>query len=249
MSDQIRLLSNHIESRNITRRLKVNINKLAYSNNYLFVNNSSMKQKSALHIGLGHGHDTILSLLNNDINTAVGVDPFIESDGNGDSDYSGLLQLRDEMNLTERLQVFRLSIQDYLKKNDKKFDLIIINDVLHHMFVTKKRLDKSSLFLEAVGFFSKLKNASHDSTVLVVSDRIRHGFRPMLITIGLSKSETDYSTKQSARQWTKAIEKSGWKLFHTVNYIPYPLKKYTFFFQNRIFKHIICDKYYLYFNS
>ncbi len=241
-------LAKIILKRSKHRDLDVNISKLDYGNFCMFKYLPTAVNSDVLYVGVGHGHDAILAILTGRIHYAVGVDPYIESDGNGDEDYNTLLNLISHFDLSEKFIIERMAIEPYLDRNEKAFDVIVMNDVLHHIFVSKEKLSKSPLFDPARRLFANIEKALKPHGTLIVSDRERNGLRQLLVNCGLLKSNNDYSTKQSHNEWNKAAT-AYWQLKKIKNYVPSALQDIEWIFQNAIGRYTICDKYFLYYEK
>ena len=154
---QFEQLKNYIEKRktrsnNKGRALSISINKMEYSNR-VSLGNYNKKFDNALFVGVGHGHDVLMHLINGYIKKADGVDPYFALDGNDDLDYSNLINLTQDLGLSDRLTIYKKTIQTYLDNCKKNYDLIVLPDVLHHIFVTEKLLNHSEWFDECVDLF------------------------------------------------------------------------------------------------
>jgi len=243
------LLEKHISRRAAHRSLTVNLTKMRYVQTSLFSMVPEDNRKRALYVGVGHGHDATLALLSEMVEEVIGVDPFIETDGNGDEDYRALLELIDELELNNSFTVERKTIQDYLATCNKTFDLIIVSDALHHIFVTTDLLSHSELFADAVSLFSDLYRVSNKSGMMVISEVEKYGLRPWLNRTGVLKGNIDFSTKQPSCEWKKAAEKASWKLCNVRNYIPYQLRFFTFLGSGFLSRHTFCNGVILYFSA
>lgn len=201
--------------------LTVSYEKLLYANQTVF---GSSMYESALFVGVGHGHDAVLQLLLNQIRAVDGVDPFYPEDGNDGDDYTALLALVDEFNLQTRFNVFKEEIQSFLKKTSRAYDLIVLPDVLHHIFVTENRLVRTQLFEQCVKLFKQFYSVSRENGTLVISDAPRAGLRCILANYGLVNTAVNYRTKQAPNQWISAAKLAGWEFEYTKAYVPYPLR-------------------------
>lgn len=172
--------------------LTVSYEKLLYSNEIIF---GDHHYGNALFVGVGHGHDAIIQMLLSRIQKVDGVDPFFPKDGNDDTDYVALLSLIKDLDSQGRFSVHKEIIQDYLKTCRKKFDLIVLPDVLHHIFVTEERLDRTALHDQCVNLFRRLASVSNESGVMIISDAPRSGLRCALANHGFINSAVNYKTK------------------------------------------------------
>lgn len=242
-------LSEIITKRALKRGLSVDINRMSYAFDSLFASLGERSFNNALFVGIGHGHDALFMLLQDKARTIIGVDPYIETDGNGQDDYNALIEASKTLSLSHRIQVYQGTIQEYLIQNTKdKFDLVIISDVLHHIFVTTDPLSQSNLYLEACELFASLRRNSTEDAVLAIADVERHGLRPLLHTYGPLKRQVEYNTKQSAKEWNKAITAGGWTLFNSKNYVPYAMRKAKFLEKGLIARKTLLERYYLYYS-
>ena len=245
----ISLLEQKIDARAKRRGLTVSFQKLAYATRAQFRPCAGRQFKRALFVGVGHGHDVIVALSLSHIVKVIGVDPYYGDDGNDNSDYEGLLSTIDEMKLADRFTVFKGTIQEYLVQHQDTdlFDLIILPDVLHHIFVEKRPLEETNSFGDAVDLFQDLKRVATGDCCLIINEVQRTGLRPWLHGLGIVKGNVDYSTKQGPSSWTKALIKAGWKRIEISTYVPWALRNTGPLFQNTIGRFTVSPRYALYF--
>lgn len=207
--------------------------------------------KNALYVGVGHGHDAIIALLNNKVEMVTGVDPYFEGHGNTESDYRELLHLIDAYSLETRFIVRREKIEEYLEnQGEGSYDLIIANDVFHHIYETTKPLSKSDLYIDAVQLFKKLKVLAADNCMLVLGEVQRYGLIPLLKNIGFQKnSSINYRTKQSIGEWKNLITAAGWSYYKLKYYVPYQLRKYEVLFSNFLIGPLVIKRFHIYFKK
>jgi len=158
------------------------------------------------------------------------------------------MELIDQYDLGDRFRVEKRTIADYLSHSNDKFDLVVCNDVLHHIFWTKELLSQSNFFSEAVNLFNHLTESCCQNGMLVVAEPERHGLRQMLTRLGVLKGSVNYKTKQPRGEWVKAAIKGGWSLHREINYIPWKFRKHSWFWSGLVGRYTLCDKYFLYFN-
>jgi SAM-dependent methyltransferase len=246
MSD---ILKQAMEKRAKHRGLKVDFERMRYFNSALFEDEIGVVNSNTLYVGCGHGHDALLALLDGLTQCVVGVDPYISGHGNNDEDYRLLGEIIDELDLAGRFAVKRMLIQDYLEETDQKFDRIVINDVLHHIFVTDERLTKSDLFSDAVELFASLSEVLTDDGALLIADVGRHGFRQYVHRVarplGVSHFQGNYTHKQQWNEWDAAVQKGGWRLMALRNYVPYGLREHSNMLGGALGRATLCDKYFL----
>lgn len=216
----LQLLSEAMGERATRRRLTATLEKMVYASDLAF-QPLEAPLLDVLYVGIGHGHDAMLNLVTSRFGSVTGVDPYVETDGNGDIDYGNLLELRRRLELEHRLHVFRQTIQEFLQSTTRTFDLIVVIDALHHMFVTTARLTESDLKDEAVGLFRLLRQRC--KKYLVVLECERHGLRPFAESYGILRSNINYSTKQAWQEWDAVIRATGFRLLRKKNYIPFAL--------------------------
>lgn len=237
-------LEDAILNRMHLRGLTGSINKLKYMNKKM-LEETKFATAKVLFIGVGHGLDVLLAINDGQIGHATGVDPFIAEDGNDDHDYKVLNEQVRSHNLNERFRIFKMTIQEYLQHQDETYDLIVLNDVLHHMFVTDQALKKTLLFQDCKNLFHKLQEFSKPQTKLLVGDVSRYGLRQALVRRKLLKSSVNYDTKQNWREWDGAIRASGWHRASVTCYVPYALRGMTWTLSGRLGRYTVCDKYFL----
>ncbi len=238
-------LEKAIRGRAERRGLHVDLDRIRYANQCLFSAIPVKNREAVLYVGVGHGHDALLALLDGLVSTVVGVDPYVDSAGNADADYQGLLSLIDSYNLKDRFTLERSTIEQFLNHTAVRFDLAVIKDVLHHMFATEGRLSRSDCFPGVVALFRNLVAASHREAMLVVSDVQRRGVRPSLSTLGVLKGSVNYRTKQSWKEWNKAITRAQWALINVQNYVPFRFRKQRWLWSGAWGRHTLCTRYFL----
>ncbi|MDX1488263.1 MAG: class I SAM-dependent methyltransferase [Acidiferrobacterales bacterium] len=202
-----------------------------------------------MYVGVGHGFDALLALNTGLTEHIIGVDPYIDSDGNDNEDYDHLMNMLDEFNMQDCFSIERMTIQKFLQNNSGRFDLIICNDVLHHIFWTDALLSESELFPEALSLFRMLRKASRPGGNLVVADVERHGLRQILSALGVLKTSVNYGTKQPRREWCRAAANAGWMLANQANYVPWRLRGQMKIWSGLMGRFTVCDKYLLHFNA
>ena len=176
MSEKISYLQDAIIRRAKRRNLTVNLEKMAYVDQWIFSHTKSTC-RNALYVGVGHGHDALYALLEGNVDRVVGVDPYIESDGSDEQDYNELRELIEKYELQDRFKVYKTTVQDYLIHSEEIFDHVFLIDVLHHIFATKNRLQKSKCFVEAVDLFKSIWERTDHGGRLIAVEVERYGLR------------------------------------------------------------------------
>ena len=234
-----------IGDRTRRRGLGSSLDKLRYANAYIYGRATAQSAERVLYVGVGHGHDAVLALLEGGARSVVGVDPYWGAHGNDDLDFDAVGNLISSLSLETRFVAERMTIQDYLAEHDDTFDLIICNDVLHHIFVTTDALSRSAELDAAVELFAGLRGLLRRGGKLIVVDVGRFGLRQMLARMGIGGGNVDYTTKQSWLQWAGAAARAGWTCTATTNYVPYALRRLEPLLQGRIGRLLACDRYFL----
>lgn len=215
------LLGERIHERAQRRGLTVSLAKLLYASD-LYFEHFPRPISNVLYVGVGHGHDAMLNLLTGRFQRLVGVDPFIEAHGNGDYDYQVLLQDINRLDLKHQFVVVRRTIQDFVVDCSEEFDLVVMIDVLHHMFCTPLRLRESDMYVHSVELCSLLRSVCKQ--YLLITDVERYGVRPFLAKRKIMKSRIDYTTKQPWKEWDLAIQTAGFRLTKKRHYVPHALR-------------------------
>ena len=153
--------------------------------------------------------------------------------------------LIDAYDLKQRLSITRTTIQEYLKTNRKKFDIIFAMDVLHHIFVSTEVLRVSNLFGDAVKLFEDLKSVLKPNGVISVSEVEPRGLRPWLKNRKFIGGSINYRTKQSWYEWKHALESGGFSFQNLNIYVPYRLRKLKFLLNSRLGLYTACNRYFL----
>lgn len=233
-----------IHTRMLRRGLTGSLAGMRYANSYVFADGPA---NHAVYVGVGHGLDALLALADGHVEKVVGVDPFISEHGNDGGDEATLERLIAELGFTERFALHNGIIQDYQPDKGNLPDLIIINDVLHHIFETSERLSCSPLGPTAVKLFHNLGRIAAPNARLVIGDVSRHGLRPLLGRVGLHQAYIDWNTKQNWREWDEVIRLAGWRYLAAVDYVPYALRYLRPVIRGPIFRYSILTKYYLHY--
>lgn len=237
-----------IAQRAIIRGLTVDYKKLEYFVKEFFNPIDLPQNAKALFVGLGHGHDAVLALAETTLSTIVGVDPFIENHGNGVSDHDELINLVNELGLSEKIEIKKMHVQEYLRDCVEKFDVIVCADVLHHIFVTPLSLNKSECAREAEELFKSFHSVLNRDGRLLISETSRHGLRPFLAKRNVLKTEVDYTTKQDFSEWVICASNAAWNLERVSNYVPYQLRNFSRYFPDNWARYTYCDRYFIEFS-
>lgn len=242
------LLTSYVSKRAARRGLHVDMTRLRYANRWLF--QGIPQGGTALFVGIGHGHDALLALLDGYCSKVVGVDPYIETDGNGDDDFRDLQLLAKSLGLANRLEIHRETIQDYISRSTTQyFDLIVCADVLHHIFITTRPLSSSEEGTQASLLFMSLAKICQKKSQLVISETSRYGLRPLLVGWRLLPGTVDYATKQSWREWMRVGKAANWHLLQVDDYIPWAFRKWNWLLANVLGRCTLSDRYRLVFMS
>jgi hypothetical protein len=241
MIEKISYLEDAIKRRANRRKLTVDLEKMAYVNQWVF-SHTKGRCRNALYVGVGHGHDALYALLEGSIDRVVGVDPYVESDGNDQQDYIELRELIERYDLHDRFKVYKTTIQDYLAHTEEMFDHVFLIDVLHHIFAIKSRLRQSKYFAEAVDLFKSIWERMDYGGRLIVVEVERHGLRQLLVRTGLVKSFMDYSTKQPWYEWTGAMTSAHFNYVRKSTYIPWALRGLKKLFDTHFGLYTVSDK-------
>jgi SAM-dependent methyltransferase len=245
MPDAAKDLTAVVEKRAARRSLHVDLTRMRYANRCLYANSQPMDGGHTLYVGVGHGHDALLALIDGLASDIVGIDPYIGDHGNDDQDYEDLLQIISETSLDQRFSVRRETIESYLQDNSATFDRIVCNDVLHHIFEESLPLVESSEFEAAVALFTRFREICRPGGSLLISDAGRHGLRQLVHYTGMTKSRVNYQTKQPWQQWDAALVQAGWTQTNIKNYVPYRLRQYSGLLSGLFGRHTLCDHYIL----
>jgi 2-polyprenyl-3-methyl-5-hydroxy-6-metoxy-1,4-benzoquinol methylase len=244
---RVRDLEEHVNRRAERRGLSINVVRLRYACESLLAPVPRRARESVLCVGVGHGHDALLNLLEGRYGRVTGVDPFNEADGNGDGEYRELRALIDEWGLGNRFEVRRVTIGDFLESDDRRYGLVLMSDVLHHIFVTRQPLRHSEEYGGAVALFRALKNRAAEGGMMAISDVQRSGPRPWLQRLGFLGRQVEYATKQNWCEWKGAAKRGGWRFARHDWYVPWALRGAA-----RIIPWAVrpaCDRYHLYFDA
>lgn len=246
------ILKKYIGKRVQKSNLSFDLEKIIYGNNFLFKYLKNKKFKNALYIGLGHGFYAILTILQGYVENITGVDPYDDEQGGEgceDSDYEGLKAMTAEYNMDEALSIKKMSIDDFLKNEKDRYDLIIARDVLHHIFKNPNLISKTDMHEQAINLFKQLKNLAHENTLFIVSDVGRYGLLPLLKKWGIVHDSVRYYNKQPSGEWTSAMKKADWQLIKRYNYVPFKLRNISLLFRGYLNQYFLANRYFLYFKN
>ncbi|MBM3567478.1 MAG: methyltransferase domain-containing protein [Alphaproteobacteria bacterium] len=237
-----RALGDAMAERAARRGLRLDLARLERADAWLFGGVPAPIER-ALFVGVGHGHDALWGLMEGRFESVLGVDPYVGAHGNDDRDFQALQSLIADAKLTQRFAVERTTVEDYLGRNpDARFDAIICNDVLHHIFETAAPLSRSELAARAGVLFGSMRRAAPNGW-LVVSEVERHGLRPVMTRCGLLGGDVNYATKQPREEWDAAIRAAGWTRLAAENYIPYALRTSAPLWSGTLGRYTVCDRY------
>jgi hypothetical protein len=243
-----RILREAMAERARRHGLTVDLERARRLNSYLYEHKPPTGDSNVLYVGVGHGHDALLALLDGMAGRIVGVDPYLEGHGNNEADADGIQVLLSRLEFEERFTLHRETIEAYLSRHHPphlRFDRIVCADVLHHIFESREILHKTRLFEEASRLCGDLRAVTGSEGKLAVTDVQRWGVRPLVSRLGLSGGWIDYRTKQSWREWTRAAEEGGWELLWVRNYVPYSFRKLARLLSGPVGRATLCDRYVL----
>ncbi len=240
-------LARLVSTRSTRRGLHTNIERMRYVNEHLYRWCKPDRPHKTLYVGVGHGLDALLALQDGLTAQIIGVDPYFDAAGNDSKDLDHLMAVTNTLGLQNQFTVAQMTIQDYLLRHDTQFDLIIINEVLHHIYKTDDLLRQSRHMGQTVDLFRRLRATSNCAGSLVIGDAERHGLRQMFTNVGLLKSSIRYGTKQPREEWSSAAIEGGWELANQMNYIPWAFRNQAWMWSGRLGRHTLCDKYILHF--
>lgn len=241
-------LEQSILARSRHRGIHVDLEKIRYSIHELYKSVPAHLRRKALYVGVGHGQDALMALLDNLVISVVGVDPY-QGGGNDEEDFRDLLGLIHTYKLSDHFLVHKGTIEDYLQQGGESVSMVMCCDVLHHIFETDQPLNQSGCFEAAVNLFREMYQACEKDGMLVISDVQRDGFRPFMAKQGWLKTPVNYRTKQNWQQWHSAAIEAGWKLKHREVYIPFAFQKLGWLFRNPLGLFTLCDRYFLYYEK
>lgn len=241
-------LEQSILARSRHRGIHVDLKKIRYSIHEIYKNVPDYYRRKALYVGVGHGQDALLALLDGLVQSVVGVDPY-EGGGNDDDDYRDLLSLIHTFRLEDRFLLQKGTIEDYLQQGGEPVSMVVCCDVLHHIFETETPLRQGVCFELAVELFEQMYQACGEDGMLMISDVQRHGFRPFMAKRGWIQTPVNYRTKQNWQEWHAAATEAGWKRIRKEVYIPFAFQKLGWLFRNPLGLFTLCDRYFLYYKK
>ncbi len=247
----IKELEGLVRERSRRRGLNTDLARLRYTNNYIYSGIGNQRDGRVLYVGIGHGHDAVLAMMDGLVGNIVGVDPFRAKDGGLRPEYEELISLVKRCGLEDRFSVERLGIDEYIKNCRERFDAIICGDVLHHIFISEKSLSKSKVFDNAVSIFSGLAGLVRKQGFVAIGEVDRIGLRPLianlLLALGIKhKFSKKYRAKQVRGQWARAAVRGGWSLLYYKNYVPWRLRKQRWLWSGMFGRLTLCDRYFIF---
>lgn len=237
-----------IRRRTARRNAHANLERMRYANDCMFERIPPAARTQALYVGVGHGLDALLALLDGHLESVVGVDPYFADDGNDDEDLFHLQETIRTLDLQDRFTVVRSRIQDYLRDSAERFTCVVFSDVLHHIYVTRKPLRDDHFFPEAAKLFGDIHAITGEGSALVIRESTRYGVRPTLTRLGILTNDVDYTTKQLRREWIAAATEGGWGFSAGANYVPWKFRNQAGFWSGTLGSLTLCDKYLLWFD-
>lgn len=241
-------LAQSIRARSEHRGIHVDLEKIRYSIHQFYQNVPAFYRRKALYVGVGHGQDALLAMLEGLVESVVGVDPY-EGGGNDDDDYSDLLSLINKFKLADNFLVQKGTIEDYLQQEGDPVSVVVCCDVLHHIFETETPLRQSDCYDNAIELFQQMNKACGKDGMLMISDVQRNGFRPAMAKRGYLKTPVNYRTKQNWQEWHAAAKEAGWKLKRKEIYIPFAFQNVGWMFRNTLGLYTLCDRYFLFYEK
>lgn len=243
--DTLKSFESAVTARCSRRGSSADATRFRYANARIYASLAGHPASHALYVGVGHGLDALLALEDGLAQRVTGVDPFVGEHGNDEGDYHNLLELIGETGLADRFRLVRATVQEYIEGQEASFDLIICNDVLHHIFVTETPLQRSDLADEAESLFRAFHEVCTSRALLVIGEPERHGPRQVLTHIGLLGGSVEYSTKQASGEWRDAATRAGWRFVARRYYVPWRLRRLESILSGSLGRWTVCDKYLL----
>ena len=245
------VLEKSITKRGFEKNLSIDIKKLHYAIKYYY-HYTGVKINRLLVIGIGHGHDAILSLLEGYVEKIDGVDPYYANDGNDDDDYKSLLDIIYKLKLNNDVNIYKMTIQDYLEKYTNitdQYDMVIIPDTLHHIFVTQSNISSSKYENDCVQLFKIIYKVVKPGGYMCISEAPRYGIIPFLSKYRIIKTDVDYTTKQQMSEWINILAETNWSYKNYAIYIPYAFKILYKLNKSKFFSYIFSSRYLLYYKK
>jgi hypothetical protein len=182
---------------------------------------------SAIEVGCGSGLFLLSAVVLGYVEEGVGYDPTISHHGTDENELRQTQELVARLDLSSRVGFAQRALDDLLK-SDRKYDLIIFRNTLHHIYeqssdsasdreVVKKcveDLERARTHLKKGGRIyvleSQKRNRVH-GLLYNLYRRVRHGIGPI-----------EWESKRSAEEWKSLIEAAG---FEEVEYARVPISK------------------------
>ncbi|MFX1500256.1 MAG: class I SAM-dependent methyltransferase [Promethearchaeota archaeon] len=157
-------------------------------------------QSSILSVGCGYGHNLAVWAKRYKKARLVGID--IDSKG-----ILSAQKLIEENNWSDRVEILKIPINKYAKQSETKFNLILLNQVLHEMENNKAY---------RINAFNDLYNLLEDDGILLVGESMIHGtFDPpeefQLFDIMHKFMEADFSGFYNEKSFKEFVNSTAFK--------------------------------------
>ncbi len=197
-----------------------------------------------LDIGCGGGFALCLLCARYEFDYGIGVDPYIPEDGNDEEDYKALINLITDMGFRDRIEIFRSPIKIFFENHfeESNFDLVLMRDVLHHIFPSEKPLYKNfNMSEDCEKLLVNVRKRLHNKGTLLIEEVARTGLRQIL----LKSKNVSYYNKQNISEWKKVLDAAGFKKIEVRTYVPYCLRLLRKLLDNPFGRKLCCTRYFL----
>lgn len=208
---------------------------------------ANIKNKEILDIGCGNGNFLILCSLFGEPKLCYGLDPAL-----------GVGSEKDILNIfKEHIQSLNLKNvmpvkADILTYNfgEKKFDVIIAINSIHHIIETEKNLFKDPGVREKfLNFFNKIYDILNFPGIFIIYDISKYNIQRyfnLFSKIGKAKRKINYNTKHTAKEYIKILKEVNFHKVYVKYYTrSYYLNRFKFLFSNPLINFFIDSAYFI----
>jgi len=181
-------------------------------------------------LDVGGGKAIVGFYYSSKLNKYVCVDTY-EGEGNPKENLDFALRTIGGRNI-KNMEIKKISLEKYYQENQKNiFDIVLISNVLHHIFPSQALLDDVIEYFDLIAKYLKSPGGS-----LLIIEVLPLNISQVLFF--LNKDKVNFSTKKFPSFWTKAIKKTN--CFHNITYEYHVPSKLRMF--HSIIKNLKCAR-------
>ncbi|MEW6556087.1 MAG: class I SAM-dependent methyltransferase [Elusimicrobiota bacterium] len=202
--------------------LSRNVQKIIYS---LDLEDIDFTGKNVLDIGCGAGLYSIYLALIKNASKIVAVDEYL-GHGNVASNKELFLDVVNNYGLKEKISIVQGDIFN-LTFQDNSFDVVMLNDVMHHLYITNEDISELTQIPDSVFNLIKKYGLWLKPNGIVIIHEVKRRNILEILPRYFNRANIDFTTKQNPDGWTNLFEHAGFCLQDVKYYVSYKLKLYT----------------------